>query len=106
MVTASQSSAVYNPTVVATSQQVLPDRSGALVRTQLVITNTSINGTTKFTMMKGDSVVTANQGIVIAAGSAYIESTDAGYLCWQGAVQLIGSDANGTVAIVESFIGK
>lgn len=105
MAYAKQYSSTSAPTVGATSVQVLPERTGKLVRTQLIITNTTSSpNTTYFTVVKGDTSATLGRGIILSVGAAYLEGSDGGYLCWQGPVQVIGSDANGTISVVESFI--
>jgi hypothetical protein len=86
--------------VSATSTQVLPAVSGSLVRSQLIITNTSAAAVV--TIAKGEISATAGAGIRITPGSSYLESTDSGFRCWQGSVQAV-ADAAGTVAIVQSF---
>ena len=95
-----QDSASTAPSITTTSSTILRDRSGGLKRSQLVITNTS--AATRITISKGDVVAVDGQGITLAAGASYYESTDGGYTCWQGAVQAVGN-GNGTLAVVESF---
>lgn len=95
-----QSSSQSSVTIGATSVQAVPDRSGILKRTQLIITNTS--AAVVATITKGNVAAVAGTGIVLQANGTYVESTDGGYTCWQGAVQVVGSGA-GTISVVESF---
>jgi len=86
--------------VSATSTQVLPAVTGAMQRSQFIITNTSAAAIV--TIAKGEVSATAGAGIRLSPGSSYLESTDSGFKCWQGAVQAV-ADAAGTIAIVQSF---
>lgn len=72
----------------------------AYKRSQFVITNTSVAAVV--TISKGDVAVVAGAGIVLQPKQSYLESTDSGFECWQGAVQAV-SDVAGTIAIVETF---
>jgi hypothetical protein len=73
----------------------LNKETGSL-RTQLIIINTSAS--TTITLFKGDQAATQNMGIILKPAQALIESNDSGFLCWQGAMQAIGSDGNGTLS--------
>jgi hypothetical protein len=95
-----QSSSQSSVTIGASSVQAIPDRSGILKRTQLVITNTSAASVA--TITKGNVVAVAGVGIILQPNGTYIESTDGGYVCWQGPVQVVGNGA-GTISVVESF---
>lgn len=86
--------------VSATSVQVIPAVTGELARTQLIITNTSAAAVV--TISKGDVAAVAGSGIVLQPKSTYVEATDGGYQCWQGAVSCV-ADAVGSIAVVESF---
>lgn len=83
----------------ATSAQALPARFGALKRTQFIIINTSA---AVATITKGDNPAIANQGIVLQQNAYYLEGTDGGFVCWQGAIQAIATGA-GTLSVVETF---
>jgi len=72
---------------------------GKVRRVQLIITNIS---PTTVTIAPGDDAAIANQGILLAQNQTYIESDDAAFRCWQGAVQAIGS-ANSTLSVTERF---
>jgi hypothetical protein len=87
-------------TIGATSVEVAKNHTGILKRTQLIITNTSAAAIA--TIVKGDVAAVANAGVVLQPNGVYVESTDGGYTCWQGAVQVVGSAA-GSVAVVESW---
>lgn len=87
-------------TIGATSATVLPERSGQMKRTQLIITANTVG--VVVTIAKGDQPAVANYGIMLQPTGSFVEATDGGYICWQGAVQVIGSAA-GTVSVVESF---
>lgn len=69
-------------------------------RTQLIITNTSAAAVA--TITKGDQAAVAGAGIRLPPNGSYLESTDSGFNCWQGEVQVI-ADAAGTVAVVETL---
>ncbi len=69
-------------------------------RTQLIITNTSAAAVA--TIVKGNQAAVANAGIRLPPNGSYLESTDSGFMCWQGEVQVI-ADAAGTVAVVETL---
>jgi hypothetical protein len=84
---------------VTTSQEIAPERAGYVKRTQLIITNSGANAVT---ITKGNVAAIANIGIIIQPNGTYIEASDGGYLCWQGAVQAV-STAGTTLSIVESF---
>lgn len=82
------------------SSRVLASRDGTgMKRTQFIITNLSA---TTVTIAKGENSATANQGIILSQGQAYIESTDGGFECWQGEIQGVGSAAS-TLSVVEGF---
>lgn len=84
-----------------TSTEIIPAVSSQrVVRTQMIITNTSAAATV--TIAKQSTAATANAGIPLLPNGTYLEATDGGYICYQGAVQAYGTVA-GSVAIVESF---
>jgi len=70
-------------------------------RKTLVIRNVSTDATSEITIVLGNAVATAGSGIVLRQFDTYVESTDAGYECWQGPVNTICNNANGTLAIFE-----
>ena len=86
----------------ATSAQVLPTRAGSLKRTQFIIINTSA---AVATITKGDAAAVANAGIVLQQNAYYLEGTDSGFVCWQGAIQAVATGA-GTLSVVETFQEK
>ena len=86
--------------VSATSTTAIPAVMGAMRRSQFIITNTSAAAVV--TIAKGEVSATAGAGIRLSPGSSYLESTDSGFMCWQGAVQAV-ADAAGTIAVVQSF---
>jgi hypothetical protein len=87
--------------VSTTSGQITQAITGNMMRTQLIITNTST--TAVVTIAKGDQVAIAGQGVVLQPKSTYVEATDGGYYCYQGTVQAICDAGTGSVAVVESF---
>lgn len=96
---AQQSNANYIYTVGTSSGEAVPDRNPLKARrTQLIITNTSAAAVV--TVAVGTVPAVANQGIVLQPKQSYLESSDSGFECWQGAVQVIG-DVAGSIAIVE-----
>jgi hypothetical protein len=86
--------------VSATSSEVLHNVSGDLVRSMLIITNTSAAAVV--TLAKGDIVAVAGSGIRLSPGGSYIESTDSGFTCWQGAIQAV-SDIAGSLGVCQTF---
>lgn len=87
-------------TVTTTTTTIANRCLGKVRRTQLIITNLSA-GT--LTINKNDTqAAVANQGIILAQNQTFIEADDAGYSCWQGAVQAVGSTTL-SVSVVESF---
>jgi hypothetical protein len=89
-------------TLSATSGEALSGVSStySLKRTQFIITNTSAVAVA--TITKGTTPAVANQGIILQPNGSYLESTDSGFTCWQGAIQAVGTGA-GSLAIVETF---
>ena len=71
-----------------------------LTRTQIIICNV---GASIVTIRRGETAAIQNQGIVLNPTQNYVEATDGGYTCYQGAVQVI-SNAAGSVAISEGFV--
>lgn len=98
---AAQTSSNSSVTISASSGIVTSARTGSLVRQQLLIVNTSAAAVV--TITKGDVAAISGSGIILQPNGAYIESTDGGFVCWQGAVQGIGTGA-GSVSVVETFI--
>lgn len=95
-----QYTANNSATIGATSTTILPERAGVLRRAQFIITNTSAAAVA--TITKGDIPAIANTGIILQPNGSYLESTDSGFICWQGAIQAVGSAA-GTLSVVETF---
>lgn len=95
-----QSSSQSSVTISATSVEAVPVRAGILKRTQLIVTNTSAAAVA--TITKGNVVAVSGVGIQLQPNGTYVESTDGGYTCWQGPVQVVGTAA-GTISVVESF---
>jgi len=100
-----QGSRNFQITVNDSSVQILAPITGELQRTQIILTNISTTGQ-KITIAKQDNAATAYEGIVLNQGEHYVEASDGGYLCYQGAVQAIASAAAGSLAITESFVGR
>lgn len=70
-------------------------------RKVLIIRNTSDDDTKIITIALGGLAVTANNGIVLRRYEQYNESTDAGFQCWNGAVQAISAVAGAQLSIFE-----
>ena len=83
-------------TGATSAQAVSDDRGGQLVRSSFVITNTSAAAV--ITVNKGDVAAVQGEGIRLNPSEKYGESTDSGFECWQGAVQII-SDVAGTIGL-------
>lgn len=91
-------------TLSGTSSEIVKAVSSkGLRRTQLIIINTSAAAVV--TLRKGSLPVISKQGIILNGGinAPYLESTDSGFTCWQGAVQAITDGGAGTASIVETF---
>jgi len=86
--------------IAVTSTNIVPATSTTMIRTMLCITNTS--PASIITVSKGDNPAVADQGIRLLPNGSYVESSDSGFMCWQGSIQGI-ADVAGTVAIVEQF---
>jgi hypothetical protein len=87
--------------ITTTSTQVAAERVGSLIRKQIIIVNNSTAETV--TIVFGDAAAVANQGIVLLPnGGAYSESTDSGFICWDGAIQAI-STGSSNLSVVERF---
>jgi hypothetical protein len=84
----------------ATSAEVMHDISGDLVRTMLVITNTSVAAVV--TICKGNVPAVQGSGIRLAPSGSYMESSDGGFTCWQGSIQAV-SDVAGSIGLVQTF---
>jgi len=69
-------------------------------RTQIIITNTSAAAVA--TIAKGLNPAVAGYGIRLPPNGSYLESTDSGFTCWQGEIQVI-ADVGGSVAVVEQL---
>jgi len=99
-----QQSSNEEVSVTTTSAQAIKSTqmtmSGSYERTQIIITNTS--STAVITLNKSDYPAVANKGVILQPNQAYIEATDGGFTCWQGAIQAIGN-ASGTLSVVQTF---
>lgn len=84
----------HTAAVTTSEAELVPSRLGKTRRTQLIIQNTS---PTVVTITKGDDPAVANVGIRLTQNQTFIESDDAGFLCWQGAVHVVGSGASTVV---------
>lgn len=92
-----------NLNVSGTSTEVMATRYGDLRRTQFLITNTSAAAVV--TITKGDvTAATSGSGIVLQPLGTYFESSDSGFVCWQGAIQAVSTVA-GTIGLTEVFEG-
>lgn len=86
---------------VTTSNTKIADQCIASVRrTMLVITN--LNAGFVYLNKNNTQPAVVGAGIPLAQNQSWIEATDAGSQCWQGAVQCIGSGTN-SVSVSESF---
>jgi hypothetical protein len=82
-----------------TSINVLPARDGInFIRTQFSISNTSAAAVA--TVAVSEVAAVAGVGYPLQPKQAYLESSDSGFKCWQGPVQVV-SDVAGTVAVTE-----
>lgn len=69
-------------------------------RKMFAITNTST--TAVITIAKGDVAAVAGAGIRLQPNGTYFESNDQGFVCWQGAIQVV-ADASGTIGVTETI---
>jgi hypothetical protein len=98
--TKEQISAPTTATLSTSSLEILPALNGTKWRrVQMIIINTS--AATNATIVKGSNPAIATQGIFLIPNGSYLEGTDGGFTCWQGAVQAVGSGA-GTISIIET----
>jgi len=87
----------------ATSGEALFDRSEqALGTRRTAFTIVPLSAGVTVTVALGDVPAVADAGIVLSANQPYSESSDGGFECWQGAVQIVASGA-GNVAIRETL---
>lgn len=87
--------------VSTTSVELTHAMSGALERTQFIVTN--LSSTETVTIAKGTQSVISLQGIVLKPQASYFESTDGSFQCWAGAVQGISTGSH-NISISETFI--
>lgn len=83
-------------TIGTTSKRVIP----ASKRDVLVLRNSS-TAAQKITVVMGNKSAVADEGIVLSPGQTWIDSTNAGYKCWEGEVQAISDIAGATLSISE-----
>lgn len=93
----SQNSSVATGTA---SAPILPMVTGGVIRTQLILVNTSALAV--ITIIKGDVAAVQGAGIRLTPNGYYAESSDSGFTCWQGAIQAV-SDVAGTVSVVQTL---
>lgn len=86
--------------VSTTSTELSPTRLGRTRRTSFLIVPLTAGVTV--TITKGEQDAVANQGYVLTQNQPYVEATSEGFLCYQGALQVVASSA-GSVSIVEVF---
>jgi hypothetical protein len=86
--------------VSATTAVICKEVVGNKKRTQVIITANTAGVTV--TISKGETAAVATYGLPLQSGSSYVEATDGGFTCWQGAIQAVASGA-GNVSIVETF---
>lgn len=87
--------------VTTASVEVLPTCAGRKRRTGFLITNTT-TGSDVVTIAKGDVAAIAGSGIILSPSLNYAESNSEGFLCWQGAVQVVSTGSH-NIAVVETF---
>jgi hypothetical protein len=93
---------VRNTTITtgATSVTILPLVPRGMKRTSFIVTN--ISALAVVTIAMGNNAAVADQGIRLTPNSAYIQSTDSGFTCFQDQIQCI-SDVAGSIALVETL---
>jgi len=63
--------------------------------------NTSAAAQTITIVLDNINAAVAGQGIVLAPGEYFLESTTDGYKCWNGDIKAIASAAGATLAVME-----
>lgn len=89
--------------VSTSSAEALQNRADQADTRRTMFSITALTGSVTVTVAKGDVPAVANQGIVLTQNQTYLESNDAGFPCWQGAVQVIAS-GSGTIAVSETVL--
>lgn len=93
-----QHSTQASDTISGTSKQILNDRFGK--RTTMVVTNTSSSAVAWLALGVAPAVV--GEGIKLLPNAYFLDSNTTGYLCWNGAVQIVADDS-GTVSLHETY---
>jgi len=86
-------------TIGTTSTEIFASASN---RTYFYIYNGTIGQ--ELTVRLGDGTAVANQGVVLAAGQAYIQSDSEGFRAWRGIITVV-ADTAGTVVSRQSMVG-
>ena len=81
----------------------IDQNSTTQLRTQLIFINTSL--TQKVALVRTGVPVFDLRGIILSPGQVYVEATDGGYLCYQGAIQVISDDAGATISYSIGYYG-
>ena len=84
--------------VSGTSTEVLPARWGK----RSAFSITCVTAGVRISIFKGEDPAVLDQGLTKQTFDPFVESTDAGFQCWQGPIQVIASGA-GSVAVSETL---
>ena len=70
-------------------------------RKVITIRNISAAATSIISISLGNTTASANTGIVLRQYESFTDAADGAYVPWQGTINAICADANGTLAIFE-----
>lgn len=76
-------------------------RQAGLVRKNIIIRNISTADADIITVALGANTAIAGFGLRLGKGDTWVDSTDAGYECFQGTITAICATANGVLAVTE-----
>jgi len=92
-----------NITVGTTAVNISP-RKTVSARRSISIRNSSTGGQVLSVCFSDTENAVANNGFVLSAGQAVIDSSSEGYECWQGNVSVISSAAGAVCSIFERVV--
>lgn len=90
-------------TIGATAQTVFR-REGSGELLELVLRNSSTGGQTISLTFSDQQVAVDKQGIVLAAGQAYVASRDENYRVWQGSITAIADGAGAVLSVTSRTV--
>ena len=89
--------AVSTTSIKVTEQKINPEK-----RQLFYLRNSSPNATDIITInLSSNEPAVVNKGIVLKQGDIYSESTQAGFIVWEGQINAICTTVNGILTVVE-----